>query len=201
MITIVAGPLEIAFGAITNKFGFGSWLRQIVSYIAVYPILTIMVFFSFFFLNQGMGTTTSSLTGGSMPFGVTPNIIGANYWSPPFSIATSHDSGNTQLIWVLVSFFIFSQITKVAEIIQSLFSGKPFDYGSAIGEAWGTVKGPAGGAAGLGVNYGMERFYRANNGSDATGITGFLNRQIVHHLRYDPNDSKKKGGTLPPGES
>jgi len=140
MITIVAGPLEIAFGAITNKFGFGSWLRQIVSYIAVYPILTIMVFFSFFFLNQGMGTTTSSLTGGSMPFGVTPNIIGANYWSPPFSIATSHDSGNTQLIWVLVSFFIFSQITKVAEIIQSLFSGKPFDYGSAIGEATGAMK-------------------------------------------------------------
>jgi hypothetical protein len=41
---------------------------------------------------------------------------------------------------VLVSFIIFSQVTKAAEIVQSFFSGKPFDYGIAVGEAVNAAK-------------------------------------------------------------
>ena len=110
-----------------------------------------MIFFSFFFLKQGI-VNEDPVSGQlprvaqSTPFRPYVNVITSNTWNPPFGIGTGASHNGAQLIWVLVSFFIFSQITKVVEIVQSLFSGKPFDYGSAIGEAWGYTK-QAGGFA------------------------------------------------------
>jgi hypothetical protein len=47
-----------------------------------------------------------------------------------------------QLLWVLVSFVIFGQITKVVELVQSFIAGKPWAYGTAMGEAWSTGTKP-----------------------------------------------------------
>lgn len=132
MITIVIGPLEIMMGTITTKIGFGSWLKRMVSCLAVYPVLALIFFFSFFFLKQGI-TDANTRTLTSVAFNPTQNVIKPEAWMPPFGLGVGNQAGS-QLIWVLVSFFIFSQATKVVEIVQSFFSGEPFDYGSAIGE-------------------------------------------------------------------
>lgn len=153
MITIVIGPLEILLGSITNRVGFGSWLRQMVSYVAIYPVLVIMIFFSFFFLKQGMNVPME--VAGNTPFHPMKAVIGAApSFNPPFSIGTS--GGESQLIWIFVSFFIFSQITKVVGIVQSLFSGKPFEYGIDIGRAVGTV-GQITGTGGAAIEWAAQQ--------------------------------------------
>jgi hypothetical protein len=49
----------------------------------------------------------------------------------------------------MVSFVMFTLIPKISDIVQSFMAGKPFAYGTAIGEAFGPVKGGA--LLGLGV--------------------------------------------------
>jgi hypothetical protein len=132
MLTIVIGPLEIMLGTINNTSGFGSWFKKMLSYLAVYPVLALLFFLSFFFLNQGIPNNPSAIVTHT-PFQPYSNIITSNSWSPPFSILANGSS--QQLIWVLVSFVIFGQITKVVEMIQAFIAGKPWAYGTAIGEA------------------------------------------------------------------
>ncbi len=170
MISIATGPLEIMMGAVSSKIGFGSWLKRIASYLAIYPVMVVMIFFSFFFLKQGM-TIEAEREAYSTPFRPVVNMIGSDTWNPPFGVGTNAEHNGGQLIWVFVSFFIFSQITKAAEIVQSFFSGKPFDYGSAIGEATGTIKGVYGQTMGpqiaairkYGGEVGAQNFYRNLN--------------------------------------
>lgn len=139
VITIVTGPLEIMIGVVTQSTGFNTWLRKMISYLAFYPVLAIMFFFAFFFLNQGDNAATSFAT--TVPFHPAKNFIGANSWDPPLSfLAVS----GYRLIWILVSFYIFSEITKVAEIVQSFIAGKQWSYGSGISEVEKSVGDAAG---------------------------------------------------------
>jgi len=140
ILTIVTGPFEILVGAMTGKSTFGSWLKKLVAQLAVYPLIGLIFFFSFFFLWQGNDDGTGLGYAESMAFNVKQNLIADNDWSPPFTQFNmwSNDTGPSAsdgLIWLAVSLIIFSQATKAAEIVQSLFSGKPFAFGSAIGEA------------------------------------------------------------------
>lgn len=129
VITIITGPLEIMLGAVTQSTGFNTWFKKMVAYLAFYPVLAIMFFLSFFFLNQGDNVAASFAT--TVPFHPAKNIITDSSWEPPLSFLSV---SGFRLIWILVSFFIFSEITKVAEIVQSFISGKQWAYGSGIGE-------------------------------------------------------------------
>ena len=135
MITIAIGPLQILVGAFTGKSSFGAWLRKLISLLAVYPLLGIIFFFSFFFLVQGSDSGLSGMGAGTLFGDPTHDVIGDNSWLPPFSGFALGDN----ILWVVVSFVIFSNATKVVEIIQSAIAGKPFSFGSAIGEATQTA--------------------------------------------------------------
>lgn len=132
VLTIAIGPLEILMGAFTGKSTFGGWLKKLISYLAVYPLMGIMFFFSFYFLFQGSKTDPNGNTS-LIPFNPVADMITNNTWHPPFSGLVLGDN----ILWVVVSFVIFSNATKVVEIIQGMITGKGFAFGTGIGETFG----------------------------------------------------------------
>ena len=136
VLTIALGPLEILTGAFTGRSSFGNWLKKLVSYLAVYPLLALIFFFAFFFLVQGSDSPMSGIGAGTIFGNPVHDAIGDNSWKPPFSGFRLGDN----ILWIVVSFVIFSQATKAIEIVQGIITGKPFAYGSAVGEAVGPLR-------------------------------------------------------------
>ena len=86
------------------------------------------------------------------------NNLASNTGWPPLLGSSNAMLG---LIFVGASVMVLTLIPKVAEIIKGAISGRPFAYGSAIGEAWGPVRGLYGSTVGSQVEamqkYGNER--------------------------------------------
>lgn len=146
VLTIVTGPFEILLGTVTQGAGFGPWIKKLASHLAVYPLMILMFYLAFFFLaqsmNQGLfGTVAGALSWDTVkpfPFNPKIDVIGPNSWDPPLS--TFMKDGDA-LLWAIVAFVIITMIPKTVEVIQGFMSGKPFAYGTAVGEAMGPIMG------------------------------------------------------------
>lgn len=160
LLTIIIGPFEILLGTVTQAAGFGTWLRRLISYLAYYPILALLFYLAFFFLAQsyarsflGAGTLLSFFGQhytSIFPFNPKFDAIGPNSWHPPLTVGAGTDTEG--LLWLAVSLIIVMMTPKVTELIQSFISGKPFAYGTGIGEAGGLA-------------------YKAGRGGLSAGIT------------------------------
>ncbi len=138
ILSIVAAPLQILVGVVNPTGGFGNWIRGFVSNLAVYPTVGIMFFLTFFFAVQAIGSSStgggwvSDLLASAAPFQINTGFLNSvTAWDPPLTWGTN--SG--RFLWMLASFAIYMLIPKVADIIKSTFEGKPFAYGTAIGES------------------------------------------------------------------
>lgn len=134
LLLIIAAPLMILAGTFSSGIGFGAWLKQFVANVAVFPMVRLMLFLSHYFF-WGMASTDANILAkevtynplGVIPFGgdivVLPGYL-------PFDIGTG------LMGWVL-SFGVLFLTPKIGDIIKSMIEGKPFAYGTAIGEAYG----------------------------------------------------------------
>ncbi len=140
LLTILA-PFQIAMGALVPSFGFGTWLKSFVANLAVFPITGLLIILSYIFLGRVFVTTFN----GWFPFeladilNLTPLSIfaGGSVWPPLLGIKAEK---MVPLLYLGVSFIILTIIPKTADIIKSMIEGKPFAYGTAIGEAFGPTK-------------------------------------------------------------
>lgn len=154
LLTIFA-PLQLAIGILMPSMGFGAWIKSYVSNLSVFVVTGALYWFSVIFLLQGIhigladiGFDLLSLVSGNF-FGSINGAIGiaataADYkasWPPLLGSAGSQGVG---LLFLGVSFVLFTLIPKATEIIQGVISGKPFAYGSAVGEAFGPITGAIG---------------------------------------------------------
>ena len=152
LLTIFA-PLQLAMGAIIPSFGFGQWLRSFASNLSVFIVTGALFLFSFLFIIEGI---MIGFTGAvqDVIFALLKPLLGANHpaianlvsnpaWPPLLGTGSGVWIG---LLFMGVSFVLFTLTPKAAEIIQGLLSGKPFAYGTAIGEAFG----------GVGLAYGLS---------------------------------------------
>ena len=133
LLLIIASPLYILIG-LFGFGGFGAWFKAMISNLAVYPVVAVLLVFSFLFLATPFHGRVGELIGETLiPFKPNPEfvIMGENAWIPPLTFG----SDAIGLMMVFVSLATFSLIPKAAEIIKSLISGRPFGYGAAIGEA------------------------------------------------------------------
>lgn len=186
LLTIVA-PFQIAFGVIIQGSGFGSWLKAFAANLAVFPVTGLLMALSFLFL-----MLAGNVLGGAIaqfnpwqllaifgPGGLTiGNAIAANTGWPPLLGGSNAMLG---LIFVGVSFTIFTMIPKTAEIVKGFISGKP-SYGTAIGEVMGIVRGGGSAAAGyVGTKY--EAIAKSGIGSAASRKSAASKAGVAEAIR------------------
>ena len=132
LLLIIAAPLMILAGTFSSGLGFGAWLRQLVANVAVFPMVRLMLFLSHYFF-WGMRLKNETILAGwktvnpmeIIPFGGESTLLPGYL---PFNVGTGI------LGWIL-SFGVFFLTPKIGDIIKSMIEGKPFAYGTAIGEA------------------------------------------------------------------
>jgi hypothetical protein len=134
LLLIIVAPIQILLG-VFGFGGFGIWLRSMVANLAVFPAVGVMFFVAYLFLAGGFPNTLDpwlrDIFTQFMPLNVNTGILVGQGWVPPLTWGTA----DMDLLWVAVSIVIISLIPKTADMIKSMIQGRPFAYGTAIGEA------------------------------------------------------------------
>jgi hypothetical protein len=160
LLTIFA-PIQIALGVLIPNLGFGQWLKSFVSNLAVFVVTGALMLFSFIFLFQGisigLGDAVQDILSviGFLPGAIYQAAVSSSPWPPLLGGGDSAPA--TGLLFLGVSFVLFTLIPKATEITKGFISGKPFAYGTAIGEAFGPFAGPAKLAQQGAISFGAER--------------------------------------------
>lgn len=154
VLNIASAPFQILVGVLSSNGGFGSWLKNMVALLSVYPVVGLMFLLSFLFLRGVFDSVTlfgidlNSIPGFNwlltkwMPFNIKGGFLGENPWNAPLTAGEKA----VAIIYLFVSFAIITLIPKIADIIKSMIEGKPFAYGTAIGEAIQPARTIGGGA-------------------------------------------------------
>jgi hypothetical protein len=146
-LSVVFGPIQIGIGALVPSFGFGSWLKKMVSSLSVFLLTGTLYYLALFLLYQSFVVNVEVLWEQNFVsellslFGIT--VAGGSpgtLWSPPLLGSGAEMSG---LILIFLSFTIIAIMPKGAEMLQGAIEGKPIAFGTAIGEALGVPIGAA----------------------------------------------------------
>ncbi|OGM60355.1 hypothetical protein A2892_03390 [Candidatus Woesebacteria bacterium RIFCSPLOWO2_01_FULL_39_10b] len=146
-LLVIVAPIQITLGAVSNRGGFGSWVRSMIANLAIFPATGALLYLSFIFLFLAMWQAAATVVDESFVadfINMVLGFLGINLesqfagftggWSPPL---LPSGSGALPLLYCFVSLIIMTMIPKIGDIIKSLFEGRPFGYGAAIGEALG----------------------------------------------------------------
>jgi hypothetical protein len=158
LLTIFA-PFQIALGTVIPNFGFGQWVKSYVSNLSVFVVTGALYLLSVLFLVQGIYIGLKDVAGDLAAIILNPIVgtisAGTNVYKSYTTFPPLLGSGNAQVVGLLflgVSFVLFTMIPKATEIIQGFISGKPFAYGSSIGQAVGNI-GQVAGTGGAAVEW------------------------------------------------
>jgi hypothetical protein len=177
LLTIFA-PIQLTLGILIPNFGFSTWIRSLLAELSTFVVVGALMLFSYIFLLMAVATTINQFGFGSLGSIITNvlNIIlgtgaaGAinglvNHtagWPPLFA-----SGGAIGLIFLGVSFVVYTMIPKATDAVEAFIQGKKFNYGSAIGEHFGPASAVWGFAAGTAVQ-GVQRGWADNYGTDTT---------------------------------
>lgn len=131
LLLIIAAPLMILAGTFSSGIGFGAWLRQLVANVAVFPMVRIMLFLAhYFFWGMRVAEENTATLHFLNPLKILPSggevVVLPGYL--PFNV-------KSWLLGWIFSFGVLFLIPKIGDIIKAMIEGKPFAYGTAIGEA------------------------------------------------------------------
>lgn len=147
-LLVMAAPFYILGGAISPTAGFTSWFKNLASHLAIYPMTGAMFILSYLFLAYG---ALSALAGIGPVINILNQIfnflgfdliISGNAWEPPLTMnspAAAAGGNSIGIIFCFISLSVLMMIPKLADIIKGLISGRPYAYGTAIGEAIGPL--------------------------------------------------------------
>ncbi|MDD3679248.1 MAG: hypothetical protein PHX72_00075 [Candidatus Shapirobacteria bacterium] len=166
LLLIITAPLQLMMGAIPGFNTLGKWIKELVVNLLPFSVIVILI----------------SLTG------VILNAVAGNYqnfWMPP---VIRHPLASADTIGAIISFGILLLLARVPDIIRNMFEQKPFEYGTAIGQALGAP-------AALGGKAIRSVAQTAESISDATGPQGWAKRTLGHFR----SDGKKEEPPAKPG--
>jgi len=176
LLTIFA-PFQILIGAVIPSMGFGRWVRSFVANLVIFVVTGVIFLLAFTFLAQAfvsigraLGADNPTLGGlvetlirsflGTGFTGGAQNLLSGTSsaaWPPLLTLFGGSSDTGVAFLFLGVSFILFTLVPKTADIIQGLISGRPFAYGTAIGEAIGA--GPQAIMGGMGVVAGAGKAY------------------------------------------
>lgn len=154
LLMTVLAPLQITIGVVYPEAGFGRWLKEYASHLAVFPVVGFIFALSYIFLVQALATAASGIIG-SDAFNTIRDRLGMDVlmvegfaagWPPLLSPTPEFMS----FIFLFVSLAVLNMAPNAANLIRSFITGRPVGGGNAIGEVLGTA-----GMAALG--YGIGR--------------------------------------------
>jgi len=141
LLTIFA-PFLIALGVVIPSIGFGKWIKDYISNLAVFVVSAFFILLSLVFLGMAIAAATQDLSVLNIILGIfAGGTLGGNAtpgWPPLINPGLSTPA-YLSAIYIILSFVVFTMIPKSATIISSLLSGRPFSYGTAIGEAFAPI--------------------------------------------------------------
>ncbi|MDD2483331.1 MAG: hypothetical protein PHE32_00605 [Candidatus Shapirobacteria bacterium] len=113
IIQIITAPIMIGIGAFPNsKIGFSSWLMDLVSKVAVFPVVLIAVVFINYIID---------------------NVAGMDLWRP--SLLNTGALGGGAVIRAAIGLAGLAMISKLPTLVpEAIFMLKPSAFGKAIGE-------------------------------------------------------------------
>lgn len=167
-------PLLILAGIFPGAGGFGAWLRNLAAQVAIFPGIALMFFLTHYLFwgsvapgDDFIGAIFSSLAS----FGINPYHIltgvdsvaigtGAIYF-PGFRL------GASTIFGFITSFGILFLIPSIGNIIQSAIAGRPFAFGTAIGQ---TISGGPLGTIWSGASRGAQQKISTEAGTIISGI-------------------------------
>ena len=169
VLNIVFGPFRILIGILPGTNGIAGWFKDILANVAVLPGMLAIFLLGNFLIIQGPLGAITTLSKGPEGFG----IYGL-FW-----IASS-------LIIPLIGIVILLMIPKITDMIQAAITKKPFDYGTAIGQAMGP------GTAPLRAGAGMVRDYtgKVAGGLAATTVTRITKGWLSTEKKLDKDAVK-----------
>ena len=137
LLTIFA-PIQIVLGTLIPNLGFGAWVKSFFANLSVFVVTGTLMLFSFIFMFKAANTTFSGDTLNvvltTLLGGFIGNTLAGGPWPPLLGVS------GTAPLFLGVSFVLFTLIPKANEIVQGFITGRPFAYGTAIGEAVGPAK-------------------------------------------------------------
>ena len=151
VVGLIFAPLQIAIGTLPGSDAIGSWFKSMLGNIAVLPTMVAMFFLSSYLIFVGVATVLgqgfesfikiilwlvpgTQITPGYSDFfsAVGPLFSPVGFWE--------FFSG---FILSLVGVMVLWMAPKTSDMVKSFIMGKPFEFGTAIGEALGPVRGGA----------------------------------------------------------
>lgn len=181
IINLVFGPFQILIGVLPGTNAMGGWFKNLFANIAVLPIMITMLFLGNYLIVAGTMSSLEKFLGDAT--GVLTSMAKFDFIEAIKQIAQGTVLTPFYLISALVfpfaGIFILLLIPKVSDIIQSVITKKPFQYGTAIGEAMG----PAMFIGKGGISTGSEEIWKRSTAGGAwaeagwkKGMMDFLNQ-------------------------
>ncbi len=159
ILLVAIAPLQIALGVVISGIGFGSWLKNLISNLAVFPLAGLFLSLSFLFLYMVVQQTLANIVPDPIK-----GLLGSSFKPPELKPGwpplLSGTSSMLSLIYLGASLVVLGMLPRVSDLIKALIQGKPFEYGTAIGEAFGPIKTGAGFGTAAGIGVGAERLQR-----------------------------------------
>lgn len=152
---IILGPLEIGMGAFPNsKMGFSSWIMDVISNMAVFPIVGI------FLVLLNMVVDAVSMNG----------ILSSPVWAPSL---ISGGGISPAILGAAIGLAGLAMLSKLPELVpQFIFMIKPSPFGQAIGQNLGTVGAIGSGGAKMARNAALTEIGKGSGGWKIFGEIG-----------------------------
>jgi len=151
VIQLIFAPFIILVGVLPGSNAITSWFRNLLANLIIFPATLAMLYLSFFLISDAWGSL------GELVFRFTLGLATFNTLASEVATAAEDQVSIGGIMVVsFISLGILLLTPKLNDIIKSFMAGKPFEYGTALGEAFGPVSKPIAGAVGYGVSIGQD---------------------------------------------